>query len=514
MADDPITRRYRRRERAAARGDHLPDERELLRGMSFLSNDINKDAAEFASRLARRIRRRRQPALDPLALALDELELGCLEDSVDAIVRQLEDVPTDRSFSRAAVRLRCRIYLANLGRSDAIALTAAAKAKAALDERYWRPEDRFRLALEALGWATMAARMEASTLGVPRNHYASRINGEAESIGRSFRSVFEHARDEAGPEPEFNADPDPIEELSFEKEPLSVARAQQEGVVVFTRIGNATTTAGKQVQIEFSGVVGVRLPLPGVPNDLAAVRRRLLHEFPYAEEIVDLMLGPLAYRDCVRIPPTVLIGSPGSGKTRFARRLAEELGLSCEVVPCGGISDSSLGGTPRQWHTGQPSLPVITIRRAKSAGPLIVLDEIDKTGVSRNNGALHDVLLGLLEQESAARWMDPYVLAPCDLRHVTWIMTANAPDPIPHPLRDRLRFLRFPDPRAGDLGVLAARLLQAGYAERNLDPRWAMPLDGMELEALSSAWQGGSMRVLQRLVECIIKTRDAGGQSH
>lgn len=103
--------------------------------------------------------------------------------------------------------------------------------------------------------------------------------------------------------------------------------------------------------------------------------------------------------------------------------------------------------------------------------------------------------------------MDPYLMAPCDISHLSWLMTANEPDPIPRPLRDRIRFLRFPDPRAGDITVLANRFVRARVDEQGLDPRWAAPLDGIEIGALASAWQGGSLRILQRLVESVVKSR-------
>ena len=50
-------------------------------------------------------------------------------------------------------------------------------------------------------------------------------------------------------------------------------------VVVFTSIGNDTTSEGKRVVNEFEKFVQRRLPLPGAP-DLAAVRTRLMRSSP------------------------------------------------------------------------------------------------------------------------------------------------------------------------------------------------------------------------------------------
>ncbi|MBS3652281.1 AAA family ATPase [Pseudaminobacter sp. 19-2017] len=137
-----------------------------------------------------------------------------------------------------------------------------------------------------------------------------------------------------------------------------------------------------------------------------------------------------------------MVGPPGCGKSRFVRRLAEEFGSPYELIPCGGMSDGALGGTPRRWSSGEPSLPLSTVRRHECAGPVIILDEVEKVGTGKHNGNAHDVLLGLFEPETAGRWHDLYVQASCDRSHLSWLMTANEVEPIPSVLRDRCRVLK------------------------------------------------------------------------
>lgn len=175
-----------------------------------------------------------------------------------------------------------------------------------------------------------------------------------------------------------------IPEVQIER-PVSADAPQGDTVIVLREVGNASVSQGKDIAREFEKIAGRPLPLPATP-DLAAVRASLVADFPYAIQVIDQLLKGLVGRPHVRFRPTILVGPPGCGKSRFARRLAEELGVSHELIPCGGMSDGALGGTPRQWPSGEPSLPILTVRRHECAGSIIILDEIEKVGTGRHNG--------------------------------------------------------------------------------------------------------------------------------
>ncbi|EFI51353.1 AAA family ATPase [Afipia sp. 1NLS2] len=257
----------------------------------------------------------------------------------------------------------------------------------------------------------------------------------------------------------------------------------------------------------YKSAINSPLPLTLAPP-LPKVRATLLFEFPYAQEAIDAILSDLIGQRIVRLKPTLLVGQPGAGKSRFARRLAEELGLIVWRVD-GAQSDGSIfAGTDRRWHSTEPCHPFMAVHRAAHANPLVLIDELEKAATRSDHGRLWDCLLGFFEPETAARYPDPALQTTLDLSHVNYVMTANSTDALPSPLRDRLRIINFPTPQANDLDQLLPAVLAGIAIERQLDPRWITPLNGDEYHATAYHWRGGSVRQLKRIVEVILKARE------
>ncbi|MGD0103432.1 MAG: AAA family ATPase [Rhodopila sp.] len=283
--------------------------------------------------------------------------------------------------------------------------------------------------------------------------------------------------------------------------------------VIVSGVGNPTSDAGRRLAGEFRELIGEPLPLAPVPN-LTLARRELVTKFPHAEAVVDAILAPLFGQSIVKLFPILLVGESGSGKTSFAVALASALGLPSEIYPVGGVCDGSLAGTARRWATAECSLPMSVILTHRHAGPAVVLDELDKAGDGRANGSVWDAIHAFLEPGTARRFRDPLLEAPVDLSHVNWIGTANEAAAIPRSILDRVHVMAFPMPGRQHLERLANSLLVNFALERFLDPRWALPVDGHELAALSSWWAGGSIRALAKMVAAVVQARDLHDARH
>jgi hypothetical protein len=101
-------------------------------------------------------------------------------------------------------------------------------------------------------------------------------------------------------------------------------------------------------------------------------------------------------------------------------------------------------GTDRRWHSAEPCHPFLAVAAGRIANPLILIDEIEKAGTRSDYGRLWDCLLGFFEPETSARYPDPALQTNLDLSQISYVATANSLDPLPSPIRDRMRVVIFP----------------------------------------------------------------------
>lgn len=179
-------------------------------------------------------------------------------------------------------------------------------------------------------------------------------------------------------------------------------------------------------------------------NDLNKIINKLEADHYGLSKIKERIIDYMAVRilnDKKDAPILCLVGPPGTGKTSIARSIADALNKKYARIALGGVRDEAeIRGHRKTYIGAMPGHIVNAISKTGVNNPLILLDELDKTG-SDYKGAVASALLEVLDSEQNKYFTDHYYEVPVDLSHVLFIATANDASEIPDALRDRMELI-------------------------------------------------------------------------
>ncbi len=197
----------------------------------------------------------------------------------------------------------------------------------------------------------------------------------------------------------------------------------------------------------------------------------------------------------------LLVGPPGVGKTSIGQAIAEATGRELVRVALGGVRDESeLRGHRRTYVGARPGRLIEGLRRAKTADPVVLLDEVDKLGRGWQ-GDPGAALLEILDPEQNHAFTDHYMEVPFDLSRVLFIATANDVSAVPGPLRDRMEMLEIEGYTADDKKIIARRHLFSKLAKNAGVSEDDVSIDDDALDAVIARWtREAGVRQLQRVL--------------
>jgi len=180
--------------------------------------------------------------------------------------------------------------------------------------------------------------------------------------------------------------------------------------------------------------------------------------------------------EAVQFMPILLLGEPGLGKTYFARKLSHALGTGFEFVSLSSLTAGwVLTGASAQWHNARPGKIAQTLIEGEYANPVVVLDEVDKSGGDHRYDPM-GALYTLLERDTAQDFKDEYIDVNMDASHILWMATANDDTVIPEPILNRMNVYAIDRPDAEG----SRRIALSVYREILDQHHWPFPPEPSE----------------------------------
>jgi len=181
------------------------------------------------------------------------------------------------------------------------------------------------------------------------------------------------------------------------------------------------------------------------PPDLGAIEA-LARDFPHCLGLTELLRRRVALARCCptptfSLPPLLLAGDPGCGKTALAKRVAALMSVPFAEVDMASVQTTfSLVGLDVGYATGRPGKVWETLQN-ECMSPVILLDELDKARSANGDEEVTSFLYSLLEPLTAKGFCDAAIGLAIDASRITWIATCNDPQVIHPAIRSRFTMI-------------------------------------------------------------------------
>ena len=235
---------------------------------------------------------------------------------------------------------------------------------------------------------------------------------------------------------------------------------------------------------------------------------------PHFREPIRLLRNSLALADAtrrpVRIPPMLLLGPPGVGKTYFTHRVAELLGAPhASIAFDQSMGASELHGSSSYWANSSTGLLFNLICMGEVANPVVLLDELDKScsGTSRREVDPLAQLHSALEPQTSRCTVDVSVDIGFDASQVTYVGTANTLRGMTGPILSRMEIFSIEPAEPSDSVEIARAVVSQVLSRLNLQDVLGFERKGLYVLAHLSP------RLMLRTAEKAIAAAVVAGQA-
>jgi ATP-dependent Lon protease len=196
-----------------------------------------------------------------------------------------------------------------------------------------------------------------------------------------------------------------------------------------------------------------------------------------------LVLARRAPEKPLLLPPILLDGPAGVGKTAYCQRLASALDVRFEKIDLSGASANfSMTGLDAGYSNAHPGRIWESLQHS-SMSAMWLLDEVDKANPGSSHGG-SNFLLGLLENESSRRFADNCTLLPIDASWICYIATCNDKSLIDAPLVSRFEIFEIAPPGPEQVTAIVLSIYRDIRKTHAWGPSFIEELDSTVIQAL------------------------------
>jgi len=209
------------------------------------------------------------------------------------------------------------------------------------------------------------------------------------------------------------------------------------------------------------------------------------------------------------LPPVLLDGDPGVGKTVFSQEVAVRLSVPFERIDLSVAKSSHhLAGLDAGYSSSHPGRIWDSLQRG-GLSVTWLLDEIDKIqNDSSDSGAGY--LLGLLEPATACQFTDNWSSLPIDASWIFYIATSNDKDRIDAPLLSRFTVFDIAAPTAQESRQIVSSIYK-GFLQKE---RWGAVFEPTLSETVIDVFEGVAPRDVRRLLRRALGRAGRAGRRH
>lgn len=434
------------------------------------------------------------PLDDQKTLAL----FATIKDLAIQIAQKSPNTPSEAAF--ALQNIESPVFLINFIASN---LPVDIQQK----QRMLESRDLIQRAQEVLGILTRELQMLEL-----KNEIQSKVKAELDKQQRDYilHQQIKTIQEELGDDPNRRL----INEL---REKAAQKRWSENVAEIFERELNKlqrmhTAAAEYSVQVNYLETL-VDLPWNEfTPDNLNLERaRKILNEDHYGlEKIKERLLEYLAVlklKGDMKSPILCLVGPPGVGKTSLGKSLARAMGRKYVRMSLGGLRDEAeIRGHRKTYIGAMPGRIIQGLKKAKSANPVFVLDEIDKVSGNNINGDPEAALLEVLDPEQNNAFYDNFVEIEFDLSNVMFVATANTLATVHPALRDRLEVIELPGYLLEEKLEIARRhLIPKQLKEHGLNKRQLSFTDEAIVTIIEKYTRESGVRQLEKNIAKVIR---------